>query len=877
MKIVSPGRRGRFLAPLLLLLLVCAALATPTFAAPQEQRADGRLRVYYAAPPADGPERPLHRALRISPVLTIVADPQQAEVLLLDDARFDLGFGGEVRPAVLVFGPNSIKQAPAFRATISSTETLVTNASIHDPILDYIPWGSAPQVRERSTFAVAGSVAWRPDTLVRTLDSYSPLLMRDPSTQRYVFTPWLDPASNKALADWPYFNYLVYVLLERASGHAPLHYADYPAAPVPHESARQVIAGTVFVLFVGALLAFVVVRRYSLRHPEELDNIVADLGRFRSAEAPEWEQVGFHRPLAGFLLLLALGLLMFIPLMIYQVVILPRYLLPSAQALGAWSWVVTFFQTFWILFDMGTSIAFVKYFSELRVKTPAQGIKYAQLFVWWQALSGTLQLGAVALVAAYIIPYTDNGFMSWYFVVHALIQFPGFLRIFQYALRAFQRLDYDQGLNILATMGPLLLQAIPVLLLRWWGEQNPAYGGSMGGAIGMGVGLFLVEVSVFVVGWWLYRRLGYGARVLFLAHFDRETVRTAFRFGGFVTLGGVMGGLGYSVQVWLMSQQLHNYAEVLGNWNLALGLNVAYSAIGGLYNALMPGLSEAYNNGKPELTRYYLAQAFKYGGWFSAFICGGLVAVSDRFILGSAGPEFTRAAEIVGILLFWGALQYPAWLGDRLQEAAGRPWLVAATLAGEQLLRIVLMFVLVEPYQLTGLLVAYLIALPLKGLVSWLLNLRLILAPRLYFWQWFAAPALAGLALYAILRFAGGLFWGGDQVTSLILFFLAIVPALPLFCFLHALCGGWDRHSLTELQEAAELSGIARPFARVIYASTALGARLSPLHDRFPIQAEDAEREAKWLTAEKVPLWSREAAEQEVTPSPAPVVIAPGT
>ena len=50
----------------------------------------------------------------------------------------------------------------------------------------------------------------------------------------------------------------------------------------------------------------------------------------------DWEDIGFHRPLAGFFMAFFLGILIFIPLIIYQNLILPVYILPSAQALGIW-------------------------------------------------------------------------------------------------------------------------------------------------------------------------------------------------------------------------------------------------------------------------------------------------------------------------------------------------------------------------------------------------------------------------------------------------------------------------------------------------------------------------------------------------------------
>jgi hypothetical protein len=164
---------------------------------------------------------------------------------------------------------------------------------------------------------------------------------------------------------------LIYHLVVRAAGQAPLSFADYPASPVPHSTERNILLLLMGLMIVTTFGAFFLVRRYSLKHPEELDQIVSDRTRFEvREEKTEWEEVGFHRPLGGFLVALSIGLVFFIPLIIYQNLILPTYILPSAQALGIWGRVTQFFNLAWTFFDMGTSIAFIKFLSEHRVHDP---------------------------------------------------------------------------------------------------------------------------------------------------------------------------------------------------------------------------------------------------------------------------------------------------------------------------------------------------------------------------------------------------------------------------------------------------------------------------------------------------------------------------
>ena len=135
------------------------------------------------------------------------------------------------------------------------------------------------------------------------------------------------------------------------------------------------------------------------------------------------------------------------------------------------------------------------------------------------------------------------------------------------------------------------------------------------------------------------------------------------------------------------------------------------------------------------------------------------------------------------------------------------------------------------------------------------MNPRLCFPQRCYFWQSLAAPVLAGAANYLAIRWIGGLIWQGDQVTSIVIFFIGILPSYPLFAFCYGLAGGWDDSTLAELRRAVDLSGFMRPLAWLFWKATALGARLSPLHGRFAIDVYQAAMdEAATLTKERVSL-----------------------
>ena len=817
------------------------------------------LQVYYA-----GPEGGVRTALTLAPDFRLTSDPAQADVLVLNGAIPDPeGLAARVREGaglVLILGPelmaNEVSTLLGFPVALEVQEeplSLVALERRDDPVLEEIVWTSAPQVRQR--YQVETPVAALTPLVVGFEDG-SWLLWSALGGRAYVFNAFLGEA-NSPFQSWAYFNYLIYHLTMRAAGRTPLSFANYPASPVPHEGDRLVL----YLLLAGMLgvaaLIFWAVRRYSRAHPEVLDTLVANRQDFIAREAgTAWEDVGFHRPLAGFFVALMMGLVLFIPLIIYQNLVLPVYILPSAQALGIWGRVVQFFNFLWLLFDLGTSVAFIKFFAQYRVHDPRRAIQYGQVFVWWQALSGTLQVAVVTAVAGTFLPETPYALYTWSVIIHTFIQIPGFYQVMRHGLMAWQRFDYAQRLDIaLYLIFPVVTQPVLVTLMVRWGTAHPIFGGPMGGVLGLGMAAYASELLTFLVGLWLYRRLGYNARLLFLAHFDWNTIKEALRFGVFEMLGSIAWAVGQALEILITQTRLVNYNEVWGNWTLAQNFIFAYNVLNTLYANLMSSISEAISHARKGLSQYYSVMAYKWGGIMSAFIGAVLLAVADRFILGATGPEFVRAAAYAIPLIIWGAIQYPSWVGDNVQLGANRPYLKSILVAGEQTIRIVLALILLQRYQITALIFAYFVGLLTKNIVSYFVNHRLCFPQRFYFWQSLGAPLLAGAAHYLVLRWLTGLIWQGDQVTSVLIFFIGILPSFPLFVFFYALFGGWDDATLEEVRRAVELTSFVRPLAWLFWGASALGARISPLHGRFPITIRPAAlEEARSLTEERVKL-----------------------
>ncbi|MBI4730888.1 MAG: hypothetical protein HY781_01935, partial [Chloroflexi bacterium] len=593
-----------------------------TLAAPVS--ADNSLRVYYA-----GEDGSIRTALELAN-FTFVDDPAQADVLILNGvipdpetaaAQLERGAG-----VVLFLGPDvtaeQVESATGIPVTLETRTEAVSLTEIKgldDPLTTEIIWNGAPQVRDRAvTLTPLSSV----QPLVTSYEDGEWVLWSGRGGQVYLFNAYLTGDSNPQIQEWAYFNYLIYHLVERAAGRAPLSFAEYPASPVPHAAETNVLMAVMGLLLITTFGVFLLVRRYSLKHPEELDKIVSDRTRFRvHEESTDWENVGFHRPLGGFLVALSIGLVLFIPLIIYQNLILPSYILPSAQALGIWGRVTQFFNLAWTFFDMGTSIAFIKYLSEHRVHDPKKGIQYGQVFIWWQVLSGAVQVALVIGLASTLAPRSAYALYAWSIIIHAFIQIPGFYQVMRHALTGFQRLDYsrllDIGLNVLL---PMLVQPVFVTIMFAWGRSHPVFGGAMGGLLGMGMAAYAAELLTFLLGMWLYRRVGYNTRILFLAHFDWEVVKTSFKFGVFEMLGSAAWSFGQAMEIAITQARLINYAEIWGNWGMAQNFIFAFNVTQTLNDGVMPAISEAISNGKRILSQYYSAMAYKYNALLSAFI-----------------------------------------------------------------------------------------------------------------------------------------------------------------------------------------------------------------------------------------------------------------
>lgn len=873
--------------------------------------------VYYV-----GPEDQIAVALdRAGPFLVRVDQPDLAQVIVINNAplRESLEvFSAEIqqeRVGLVLFCGNFFPQQvddlrlllgfSTFGLDQTAAPSPVEPGGADDVLGQAITWRSAPELRARTL--ITNPNLLRPVVTTPDLQGIIQRVRGRDQTQALIVGAWLSHPANELWQDWAYFDYLVYRLIADAAGaDRILSYVDYPLSPAPERTLRWGIvgAGVGFLLAAGAI--YYSARRRLYLHPElstSWERLTAPAmppsrtsgdraavtqaaiaqGRQETSEAgrpavtPEtagadlaWKEAGFHRPLAGFLTYLPLGLIVTAPLLFYQLRFLPDILMTDSLGYEAWQTVSRWTLALWTVLDAGVGVAAVRYYAMTRRHWPSQAVKYIQFYVWWQFLSGAVQVGLIAILTVVALPVFGLAHFSYYLLARALLQFPGFLQVFTIAFRARQRFDYEQLLILFGQLITPLLQIGFVGALQPWAQASLEISAGISGAFGLAAGLLVGQALTFLVGVMLHRREGEPLSSLFLPTFNARTSSEILRFGVPWSIGAAMPAVGAVVLLLLLNRLLAQHNTTPTAWFNLIEVTAMFEILlTSFYWDLMPALSEAAAFRYKTLLRYYVSQAIRYGGWFSFYLFGlisalGPVVISLFPLPKAAAPAVSAAPAFLEWLVplaAWGALRWAAWLPDRMLEAAGKPGAVALLATVEQILRIAGAYGLLRlggsvtvgdldiRLGLAGLPAAYAIALLVRIILGRWLGGRYLVKARTYVWQSLIVPGLAGLIIYQLLQVGVPFVLPGSWQGAAVLAVGLALPVLLAYGFVTAMLGGWDDGGLADFRKAMRISGIGRPFAWLLYEVIALGARFSPLHGRFPMMLyELAQNEAQALT-----------------------------
>ncbi|TFF90480.1 MAG: lipopolysaccharide biosynthesis protein [Promethearchaeota archaeon] len=793
-----------------------------------------------------------------------------------------------------------INDKSALTINDESMLSLVKNAS--NPISRNIAWNSAPDLKPKNMTYI--ELTNLDSSVIRIVDVYKASLSLTRESNRIpfiakknkasgsimLFTGWLqrdpsrvDKSANIEFSIWPYFNYLLYGMALNTLDENISTYSNWAYSPVPHLFEQIVLLIIVVVLACLAGAAFITVKRRKTgridqktvealkkRAEEELKEEITELEelekkieeRGREDLKDDWEIIGIHRQLGGFLFTFFIGLLLVIPQLLLTSYVLPLLLdYTYAQASGWYNYAYNLFQIAWLLFDVGTSFALAKYFSEYRVHDPEKAIHYIQIFVWWQLFTGLIQISIFAFLGSIIFPMTDLAHMSWIFVMFSLVQYPGFFLVFMHTFQGLQRADLHLLTYVSWEIFWLLIgQALFCYLGRLWGAANPVFGEALGAGIGYALARYFDYWMTFFFSLYLFKKQGYSPSTCFRIDFTKEEFKESLTYGSKLAFGQSFVQIGWFIQIILTSTFIANYSQELGYYQLAWTVGMMIQVISLYGQSLLGAYSEAYSHDKENLTKLYIYQGFRWGNYFGYFLISVLFAVGGIFLVGAAGPEIGGpASEYLPLILIFHGFGLYSWLVDAVFQGTGKTGYAAAVWILEQVIRALIMWLLVSIfYDMRLVIIAYWPAVFTKDIVAWLIVKYKVSDFKLYPFKTFITPLIAAMINFFVLSFLGNLVFSlplGDKIINTALIFLVGVFLFIFFyAFVEGFLGGYDDNTLEEFEKASTMVKIPliKQFARGIYKSAELGTKISPLHNKFSIDIyEKGMEEAFELTLEK--------------------------
>jgi O-antigen/teichoic acid export membrane protein len=704
-----------------------------------------------------------------------------------------------------------------------------------------IAWESAPQVAARARLRLPS------EARVIALAGADPLLVLT-ARGAIVAADLADP-SNRALVRWGYLPYVLHALVLHAAGRAPPRFADWPSAPVPHRALTSAWRTLSALLALALAAGFWLARQRARANPDAHLPLFAALAANGSPHDAAWARPGIARPLGGFFMFISATLLAMGPYLYITAVLVPSRVQPFPDADGLWAPIEDLAVLAWTLADFGMSTAFIKRFSEYRVSDPPRALRAAQLWVWW-ALGGSLLLLVFGgAIACSILPATHLALFSRVVLMRSLMQVQGICSLFTYFFSAIQRFDFQLALDLLQNR--LLYVACPIPFILWLravGRAHPALGETYGAVLGIAAGQYCAVILTTLIGYWLYRRLKLPLAPLFYAGFDRATFSAMIRFGAGVVAGSAPFFIANGIEFAIITRLLPGYPSWLGIRQLIMTrLVFTVYFVWPFIQSAIPAVSEALAADKRELARYYVVRYLQFGHLFVGIVIAVLLGAGRPLVLYALSEEWRPVATYLPLACASSLFLPLGWLGDAFQKGAGRPGINAAILFGEQLMRVVLFYLLIPRLGFAGIFVAVLVTIVLKAAVSWTVTHRKIV--RLVAWPWTStlAPLTAGALVYLLLVGAAALM-PATRPTAIALFVVAALGAFPLGFFFAGAVRGLDLAALDELDGAAELAGAMRPVAYLLARSARLGARIIGAR-HAPELAAEAQREADAIVA----------------------------
>ena len=557
----------------------------------------------------------------------------------------------------------------------------------------------------------------------------------------------------------------------------------------------------------------------------------------------KWDEIGYHRILGGFFYMIVFALLGFGTLLVLPLII------PYSESLGMYLTVKQIFASVFTFADFGLASALSRYIAEYRVKDPMRTRQYIRFFIWFQSFSGLLQTTVISIIGLYFLKDSYLEYLPWIFVFHSLIQFPGWLGVFNEALKGFQQFD---KVAIIGILNNIIFQNITLFLGAqigvFYGNANPSIGPVMGAAIGITIGYYVDDFTSTIIAGFLFSQvakpLGFSIRDVFRWDVPKDVMVESIKFGmGVMIFVFSYQSLG-SVLILIYASNLPNYSQIIGT----LLIISPFFSLPEVLNQLhfgnhRPSISEAFFNKKHNYAEYILSNGFRTTGQMSGLMVALTLVIAGPIMV-LLFPQYLDMFKqiFVVMLLYKLYFQHSHFMNEVLIGTGNHKFNISITVV-ESVVKLVASVILISmEYGIWVIIFANILATVVKQGIGWVFINRKIVSLHFNVWQMWLVPFLAGGCYYLIISglftllnlFGDTVIFGVVVIGIIMLIGIYILPG-PCYFFFLGLFGGYDEHTLEDLRKGCLLAGPSKRIVKPWYTWAKRGAKHSKFHGKFPM------------------------------------------
>jgi len=576
-----------------------------------------------------------------------------------------------------------------------------------------------------------------------------------------------------------------------------------------------------------------------------------DIGKVMGSD---WNELGYQRTIASFfyymwmLLPEALFGLMLVPLLQYT-----EFRFPEVTGFRFAS--VGLFSAMYAILDLNLKDAVDRFVPEYVIKDPRKAMQYVSFFVKYQMWSGLIQISIVSLLVYYYTPGTQFAYLAFYLLFESVKQYPATLSLFSSLLGAFQQFNKKTNITILrASFIEPLTKIAGGLLGIWWGQHNPRFGVLFGLALGWAVGGYIDDFFTFAMGTYLLSKVldTYGIRIreIYIMKVPKDVWSSALNYSARLLPNTIFGSIMNLTGFFIVVQNVPGYLTFKGLTGKAEDMSTFVSGFSDdILSSSQPAFSEAYNNNKPNLTKYYIASGLKYWSFMfmllgSINILGLPIILTIAFEGGFLPDTWEMITLMVPIYIYIKLLDPFRMVAEKMISVSNHPEINSVSGIISTILNLFFTWYFLAVLDMSWLGII-LIPVPSKIfelIVKWIFMYKKIIKLDLKWWkdilwQVFIAPLIAGSFFVGFLLFVLHVLWPaateglhGMQliIAAAPLILLILIGGLFLYMPLYSYLGGWGEHTLNDFKKCIPLTGPSIIITYPLYKMARWGYRKSP-------------------------------------------------